>query len=148
MRSQIAYINEQLASGLFPHAYLFFGNDESEKERAIALIARRLLGGNFTASYNFAALRGTREEHISIDMIRSLRSSLFLKPFIEENIASPVSIAVIYNIEYLSRDASPVLLKILEEPPKNCIFLATTARLDGVLPTLRSRFAKMRFWKK
>lgn len=48
-------------------------------------------------------------------------------------------VILIYPLETLRSDAANTLLKSLEEPPKNTIFILLADRLDRVLPTIRSR---------
>jgi len=46
---------------------------------------------------------------------------------------------LIYPLEMLRSDSANTLLKSLEEPPANTIFILLSDRLDRVLPTIRSR---------
>ena len=46
---------------------------------------------------------------------------------------------VIPNVDTMSAAAQNSMLKILEEPPKNAVFVVTTSQLDLVLSTIRSR---------
>ena len=46
---------------------------------------------------------------------------------------------LVYPLEMLRADSANTLLKSLEEPPKNTIFILLADRLDRVLPTIRSR---------
>lgn len=48
-------------------------------------------------------------------------------------------VILIYPLETLRSDAANTLLKSLEEPPENTIFILLADRLDRVLPTIRSR---------
>ncbi|OZA33560.1 MAG: DNA polymerase III subunit delta', partial [Polynucleobacter sp. 17-46-58] len=48
-------------------------------------------------------------------------------------------VILIYPLEMLRSDAANTLLKSLEEPPSNTIFILLADRLDRVLPTIRSR---------
>jgi DNA polymerase-3 subunit delta' len=48
-------------------------------------------------------------------------------------------IILVYPLEMLRSDSANTLLKSLEEPPKNTIFILLADRLDRVLPTIRSR---------
>lgn len=48
-------------------------------------------------------------------------------------------VILIYPLEMLRSDAANTLLKSLEEPPANTIFILLADRLDRVLPTIRSR---------
>jgi DNA polymerase III subunit delta' len=48
-------------------------------------------------------------------------------------------VILVYPLEMLRTDSANTLLKSLEEPPKNTIFILLADRLDRVLPTIRSR---------
>ena len=48
-------------------------------------------------------------------------------------------VILIYPLEMLRPDSANTLLKSLEEPPKNTIFILLADRVDRVLPTIRSR---------
>jgi len=48
-------------------------------------------------------------------------------------------VILIYPLEMLRSDSANTLLKSLEEPPKNTIFILLADRVDRVLPTIRSR---------
>jgi DNA polymerase-3 subunit delta' len=48
-------------------------------------------------------------------------------------------VILIYPLEMLRSDSANTLLKSLEEPPANTIFILLSDRLDRVLPTIRSR---------
>lgn len=57
---------------------------------------------------------------------------------------SPYKIVIIYMVEKLYHAAAPKLLKILEEPPDNTLFLMITENKDMVLNTILSRAQIMR----
>jgi DNA polymerase-3 subunit delta' len=48
-------------------------------------------------------------------------------------------VILVYPLEMLRADSANTLLKSLEEPPKNTIFILLADRIDRVLPTIRSR---------
>jgi DNA polymerase-3 subunit delta' len=48
-------------------------------------------------------------------------------------------VILIYPLEMLRHDSANTLLKSLEEPPANTIFILLADRVDRVLPTIRSR---------
>jgi DNA polymerase-3 subunit delta' len=48
-------------------------------------------------------------------------------------------VILVYPLEMLRPDSANTLLKSLEEPPKNTIFILLADRLDRALPTIRSR---------
>lgn len=52
---------------------------------------------------------------------------------------SPYKIVIIYMVEKLYHAAAPKLLKILEEPPENTLFLMVSENKDMILNTILSR---------
>ena len=54
-------------------------------------------------------------------------------------------IMLIYPVESMTQEASNALLKILEEPPENSLFLLVSSHIGSLLPTILSRCAKLAF---
>jgi DNA polymerase-3 subunit delta' len=71
---------------------------------------------------------------ISIDETRGAIDSLSIGSHRGGN-----RVILIYPLEMLRSDSANTLLKSLEEPPANTIFLLLADRVDRVLPTIRSR---------
>lgn len=87
----------------------------------------------------------TLEEHelkrnISIAQIRSLQSL-----FATQASISTYRVVVIDAIDDLERGGANALLKNLEEPPKNTVFLLVSHAPERLLPTIRSRCQILRF---
>ena len=76
----------------------------------------------------------TGNETIGINDIRSLKKEAKLSPS-EKN----YRIFLILSIEYMTDQAANALLKLLEEPPADVLFIMTTSNLDQLLPTVKSR---------
>ncbi|MBU3575590.1 DNA polymerase III subunit delta' [Polynucleobacter sp. UK-Mo-2m-Kol15] len=74
------------------------------------------------------------KKSISIEDARSAIESLSIGSHRGGN-----RIILVYPLEMLRSDSANTLLKSLEEPPKNTIFILLADRLDRVLPTIRSR---------
>lgn len=83
---------------------------------------------------------GKPRRTITIDQIRKLCSALTTHPHIAKN-----RIVVIFSAEAMNRNAANALLKSLEEPPSNTLFLLVSD--DGsILPkTIRSRCSLVNF---
>ena len=85
------------------------------------------------------------EEHdlkrnISIDQVRSLQSLFVTQPSI-----SRYRVVIIDAIDDLERGGANALLKNLEEPPKDTVFLLVSHTPERLLPTIRSRCQMLRF---
>ena len=74
------------------------------------------------------------KKNISIEETRNAIESLSIGSHRGGN-----RVILIYPLEMLRSDSANTLLKSLEEPPKNTIFILLADRLDRVLPTIRSR---------
>jgi DNA polymerase-3 subunit delta' len=74
------------------------------------------------------------KKNISIEETRSAIESLSIGSHRGGN-----RVILIYPLEMLRSDSANTLLKSLEEPPVNTIFILLADRLDRVLPTIRSR---------
>jgi DNA polymerase-3 subunit delta' len=74
------------------------------------------------------------KKNISIEDVRSAIENLSIGSHRGGN-----RIVLVYPLEMLRPDSANTLLKSLEEPPQNTIFVLLADRLDRVLPTIRSR---------
>jgi len=54
-------------------------------------------------------------------------------------------VMLIYPVESMTQEASNALLKILEEPPANTLFLLVSSHIGTLLPTILSRCSKLAF---
>jgi len=133
-------IKRQLTKGILPHAYLFSGTDEEAKTGAIEYIFSELLNvepAKFSLHPDFYQIES---DPITIDDIRALKMKASVGPLLGKK-----CVFYIKKIENLSWQASPALLKLLEEPGPNSFILASTENANSVLPTLKSRFAHLKF---
>jgi DNA polymerase III delta' subunit len=81
-----------------------------------------------------------KQKNIKIDTIRYIKEQAFLSPYFGK-----YKVFVIDQAETLQKEAANSLLKLLEEPPKNCVIILITASL-GVLPkTVVSRCELIKF---
>jgi len=74
-----------------------------------------------------------KQGNISVHECADIISKLKLKSF-----ESEYKIQIIWRAEYL-REAGNVLLKLLEEPPANTVFILIAEQLDLILKTIQSR---------
>jgi DNA polymerase III subunit delta' len=157
---------EQLAravqSGRINHAYLFTGPDGVGRRtlantfaRALVCQAplesrpcgacsacRRVSEGIFpdvtTVSIETQQAASERRESrntvISIDTIRELRSSVSLRPM-----EADWRVAILEDVERVSRDAYDALLKTLEEPPPFVVLILIATEFAALPETIRSR---------
>ncbi|GKS69389.1 DNA polymerase III, delta prime subunit [Nitrosomonas sp. PY1] len=73
-------------------------------------------------------------QQISIDQIRYLNDFIYLTSHQKE-----YKVVLIYPAETMTHAAANALLKKLEEPPANVLFILVTHQIQRLLPTIRSR---------
>lgn len=138
------------------HAYLFAGNDEASQKQ-LALLFSKLLNcesregekpctrclscRNIEAKTHPDVLwiEGIRE--IPISAIRDLHHHLSLSTW-----QSHFKIAVIEGAHLMNQEAQSALLKNLEEPKPNTVFLLLTRYPNLLLDTIRSRAQELRWY--
>ena len=79
-------------------------------------------------------------KNIPVETIRAVRMDAFRKPSESDH-----KVYIIKNAERMWEEGASTLLKVLEEPPGNVVFILVTASAGGVLPTIRSRCQEIRF---
>lgn len=79
-------------------------------------------------------------ESIPIDEVRHLLERVNLRPYMGAR-----TVAIIDGADRLTEEAANSLLKALEEPPGQAVFLLTTAHPARCLPTIISRCRVVRF---
>lgn len=71
---------------------------------------------------------------IKIDRVRDVRRDAFGTSFSQSG-----RVFIFKDAHRLNKNSANALLKILEEPPRDVLFILTTSSADAVLPTIRSR---------
>jgi DNA polymerase-3 subunit gamma/tau len=149
-RSAISVLKQAVASKSLGHAYLFSGPRGCGKTTVARLIAKAV---NCTSPEADAEPCGKCENCLSIsrgdnldiveidgasnngvDEVRELKSHVALSPF-----NSRYKVYIIDEVHMLSLAAFNALLKTLEEPPENVIFILATTDPYKVPVTIRSR---------
>jgi DNA polymerase-3 subunit delta' len=80
------------------------------------------------------------KDSIKIDKIREVANFFSLSPS-----KSKYRIVIIKDADTMTNQASNSILKILEEPNKNCILILTYNNLKATLETIKSRCIKIKF---
>lgn len=83
---------------------------------------------------------GKPKRTITIEQIRRLSEALTTHPHISSH-----RVIVIFNAETMNRNASNALLKSLEEPPANTLFIIVTDEVSKLVKTIRSRCSLVNF---
>lgn len=106
-------------------------------------IARLLAAGSHPDYRELVRLErkeGGPARNISIEQVRSLAGLFNSTPFL-----SPWRAVVIDSVDDLEREGANALLKMLEEPPANTLFLLVSHASGRLLATIRSRCRRLDF---
>ncbi|HYE29551.1 MAG TPA: DNA polymerase III subunit delta' [Allosphingosinicella sp.] len=168
--SAVAAFREALDSGRLPHAWLITGPEGIGKNLFASKDALRVLaegqgrvqapGLDVPDDHPAARLAaagshpdlvrlerlprensatGELARNINVDQVRSLQ-----RLFNTTASFSPWRVVIVDSIDDLERNAANALLKNLEEPPPNSVFLLVSHAPDRLLPTIRSRCRPLR----
>ena len=142
-----------LKAGMLSHCYLLSGADEIVVNTFARLVAKEI----FCVSKNGICdecLNCKKVSHnnmvdlitypkgdkgLVVDDINEIVSDAFVRP-----VEAEYKIYILKNFDDATIQAQNKILKTLEEPPKNIIFILTTTNIDLVLPTILSGQKK---WK-
>ena len=160
--STVAHLKKFSAEKNFPHAVLFAGVEGIGKRRIAETCAAALICENPTDgepcgicdSCKLVAARTHPDFYIiepedtkaartiKIGQIRELQHEASLRP-----VQADRRVVIIDGAEFMNKYAANCILKILEEPPSQTIFILLTANRAGLLLTIRSRCRTMNFDK-
>lgn len=85
-------------------------------------------------------VRFEKQVFISIEETREVLSSLALAP-----LEGKRKIVILYEAEKVKTETATTLLKSIEEPPRNTLFVLITAYPENILPTILSRCQRVNF---
>lgn len=112
-------------------------NEEQEKTQSVlAFIGENI--SNYTLGKIRPDLIATNFHPIEI--IHWLKTEMSYKPVIAQK-----KIIIIVDADKMRHDAANALLKTLEEPQQDTLFILTCERITSILPTIRSRCQIIRF---
>lgn len=141
----------RLRNGTLPPCWILHGQEGIGKATLAYHIARTLLCDMSTqkdlmhrlfqqdAHPNLITLRATQDtdgkwQPITVNQVRTLITFLG-----QSATQDGWRVVLIDAMDHLNISAANAMLKILEEPPSQVLFLLVTHHLSGVLPTIRSR---------
>ncbi len=145
-----------LSGGLSSGALLLWGPEGVGKRSSMLALSRKILCGGdpgrspcgrclscrmpLDRHPDFRLLAPGESSSLGIEAVRDL-----LRGTLEAPLISPLRIAVVDDAHLLTPEASNSLLKSLEEPSGNLLFVLVTPSPDRLLSTLLSRLLKVRF---
>jgi DNA polymerase-3 subunit gamma/tau len=148
-------LGNALTSGRVSHAYLFYGprgTGKTSTGRILAKALNCLTNGKGEPCNECDMCRAITEgraldvievdaaSNTSVDDIRSLREKVNYAPN-----QARYKVYIIDEVHMLSNSASNALLKTLEEPPPQVIFILATTEIHKMLPTIMSRCQRFDF---
>lgn len=139
------------AGGRFPHAVLLEGGPGSGTDRLAAVLARAavcLSEGEKPCGVCAGCVKSAAGSHpdiftlngdenpraFPVDAVRQIRADAYVRPN-----EAPRRVFVLLGMQNMSEISQNALLKILEEPPANVLFVLTSVSAAALLPTVRSR---------
>ncbi len=151
----IHLIRKALARNRVPHAYLFTGPEGIGKKLTALTLAKALNclvtsdDACETCKSCYKINKGCHPDveiieaegqFIKIDQIRELQKQVGYKPF-----EGRKKVSILNNAERLNLEAANALLKTLEEPPPDTVFILVSSSPGALLPTIVSRCQLIRF---
>lgn len=144
-------LSRAFESGRFPHAIVFQGETGCGKRTFSKLLAKALVCRNRDSAPCGncpSCIRASAGSHpdirieegsgatrsLSVDTIKAVTTDAYRKP--EE---AEVSVFLLFVENRISETAQNKLLKVIEEPPPNTVFILTCPSAEQLLPTIRSR---------
>lgn len=122
------------------HNSYLINTDDIEKSftQLNEFIQNRLLKGNIEVDYICIKKIDNKVKNISVDQIRDMQKFLY-----KTSVISGKKIAVIHGADQMNINAANSCLKILEDTPKNTYIFLLSEHASNILPTIRSRCAKI-----
>lgn len=159
----LTYLENMLGNDRLHHGLLFAGQDGVGKQTTAKAFANRLLcsqpagldacgrcghcirfGEGTHADYvvieRLQKSDGTVEKMIKVDQVRALQRTLSLKSF-----EGGTRVILILDADRMNTSTANALLKTLEEPPEDSVFILTSNATTALLPTIISRCQLVRF---
>jgi DNA polymerase-3 subunit gamma/tau len=144
-----------ISMGRVSHAYLFYGPRGTGKTSTGRILAKALncltnghgepcnqcdMCQSITEGRALDVIEVDAASNTGVDDIRSLREKVNYAPN-----QARYKVYIIDEVHMLSNSASNALLKTLEEPPPQVIFILATTEIHKMLPTIMSRCQRFDF---
>ena len=143
-------ISSLFENGRMPHAIIFEGASKPAGlvAKALAKAAVCTSSGGRPCGKCSACIKAGAGSHpdiflldgdsdpraFPVNMIRKIRTDAYIRPN-----EADCKIYLLLGIQNMSETSQNALLKILEEPPANIMFIMTAVSVSQLLPTVRSR---------
>jgi len=124
------FLKHQIDTDTLSYGYIFCGDRYMGKN----FIAHEIAEEITVDSYIIDVLPSEGRKLIQVDDIRALKESVYGSTFKGEK-----KVYIIPNSEKMTSSAQNAFLKILEEPPREVIFIMLIENTDRLIETVRSR---------
>ena len=101
-------------------------------------VKNKLLNDALDADYIIVQKNDNKTRNISVDQIRNMQKFLY-----KTSVINGKKIAIIYGADQMNINAANSCLKILEDTPKSTHIFLLSENAANILPTIRSRCAKI-----
>ncbi|MFH1962725.1 MAG: DNA polymerase III subunit delta' [bacterium] len=148
----VEILKQSIHTKRIPSAYLFFGPEGVGKATTAKVMAKALNCPQQGCDNCRVCIRINDKNHpdirevvadgkfIKIGQIREINKETSLSIF-----EAQYRVYILKEVEKMNAEAVNAFLKILEEPPKNTIFILTTNAIDSLFSTIVSRCQLVRF---
>ena len=142
-----SFLLNALEGGRLGHAYLFLGAPGSGKLEAAHALAQGAVCAHGGCGACDDCARAARRTHPDVHVLRPESAQGYLvaqiRALIDDLQMAPIragrKVYVLDEAEQLTASTANALLKSLEEPPANVVFVLLATARDAVLPTVLSR---------
>lgn len=146
--SGLALVSQLCQDGQIGQAYLLAGPANSAKADAAAMLADAAVmgaageapGGQARSHPDIHRLEPQSATGYLVGQIREMLDDVQLAP-----ISAPRKVYILAQAQLLTPSSANALLKSLEEPPRDTVFILLATSVDAVLPTVASRCQTIRF---
>ncbi len=129
------YLSRAVDGGSFPSGYLFVGPEHVGKRTLAEWFVERIGAGECFRYIPKEQWREREDEHVlDADGVREMLGQIVQSP-----LSGYWKVVLINGAEFLHEMVANALLKSLEEPPPQTLFILTAKSAGGVLPTITSR---------
>lgn len=132
----ISYLQHLIEKQEFSNAYLFSGPEGIGKTAIAQEFARHIAG-----RYDIEKIEpDSKSETIGIKIARDVSIKSGHSPYEGDR-----KVFIIIDSDQMTQEAGNCLLKTLEEPPEDTVFILTTSYITRILPTVMSRCQVVKF---
>ncbi|MDD4940180.1 MAG: AAA family ATPase [Candidatus Omnitrophica bacterium] len=136
----ISIINSFIETNRFSGAYIFSGPEGIGKKMVAKMIAEKLNDAKDGREHPDLHIIENDNSQIKMEDIRAIQHQASLRPY-----EGKMNIFIIDNAHRLNPEAANSLLKLLEEPPADCLFILVTHKPQSIFKTVLSRCKTIKF---